>query len=64
MVSVHRSQADGQLGLFDKERGLPRWESFPARVRQEVVRLLEKILVEHGCRTLKELAERKEPADE
>lgn len=64
MESIHRTQTSEQLGLFDTARVLPRWESLPPRVRQEVAQLLERILVDYGCRTLEDLAARKELSDE
>ena len=64
MESLHRAQTNEQLGLFDTARVLPRWESLPPRVCQEVVQLLEKMLVDYGCRTLGDLAARKEPSNE
>ena len=64
MEPIHRALTDKQPGLFDTPRILPRWKSLPPRDRQEVMRLLEKILVDYGCRTLKRRAARKEASSE
>ncbi len=64
MDPSHPTQTSEQLGLFDTARVLPRWESLPAGIRQEVVQLLERILVDYGCRTLEGRTAKREAANE
>jgi len=52
MEPVHRAQTSEQLQLYEAARARPKWENLPPRVRQEVVRLLEKIFVDCGCRAI------------
>ena len=64
MDPLHPTQASEQLGLFDTTRVLPRWESLPAGIRQEVAQLLERILVDYGSGTLEGRTAEREVADE
>jgi hypothetical protein len=50
MRALRRSGHSEQLILFHPPRRLPRWEKLPAAVREDVVRLLAKMLREHLTR--------------
>ena len=51
MSSVLGPQRASQLNLFHPLTKLPRWELLPAEIRQQVLRLLVRLLREHWARS-------------
>jgi hypothetical protein len=64
MEPIQRTQPTEQLCLFGAPRILPRWEDLPPRIREEVVQLLEKTLIDYGRQMIEDPAPRKEPPSE
>jgi hypothetical protein len=47
-----RLRRTAQLALFQSVPKVPQWEHLPWEVRQQTLRLLARMLSEHGTRTL------------